>query len=987
MRIVIDMQGAQSSGSWNRGIGRYTMSLAMAMARNQEPNDEILLALNGSFPESVERIRANFVGLLPAENIRIWSALTPAAYFNAANNWRRQTGELVREAFLASLNPDFVLITSLFEGLTDDAVSSIKRLRTPYLTASILYDLIPLIHKQPYLENPDVKAWYLEKIEHLKRADLWLAISESSSREGVQYLGLQTDRCINISTDADIQFQRIDISEERAQNLRKKYKLVRPFIMYTGGIDHRKNIEGLIRAYALLPASLREEHQLAIVCAVQDQARNLLESLATSLGLKSDDVILTGFVPEEDLIAFYNLCAVFVFPSWHEGFGLPALEAMRCGAPVIASDASSLPEVVGLADALFDPHSDEAIARSIERALTNAEFREKLISNAKQQATLFSWDESACRALLAMRTLKAKFDNERVHSSTEPVRLKLAYVSPLPPVRSGIATYSAELLPALAEHYEIDVIVVQEEVTDDWVNQHVPVRSITWFAENSASFDRVLYHFGNSEFHQHMFELLKQIPGVVVLHDFYLSGMLHHMGATGYLPGVLEKSLFDSHGYAALIDKSNAKDVADVIWKYPCSRFVFESSVGTIVHSANSMRLATQWFGIGGEDIAVIPHMREPVANPNQQAARGKLDLPDHGFVVCSFGLLGPSKLNHRLLKVWLDSELSASPECVLVFVGENHGGGYGQDIVSTISNHPNGRSVRITGWVDQDDFKSYLEAANVGVQLRALSRGETSGTVLDCMNYGLATIVNANGSMSDLDASAVWKLPDEFSDDELSEALNTLWRDCGLRRKFGDKARSVIFDAHAPTACASEYYKCIEKFYEAPRFHELTNAIAEIECANVTDDDMAALAAAIAPSFPLRNRARKILVDVSDILAADSMTLERQDILSLLRQWLKNPLVGWHVELVSASHDGRYVYVRKLSEKILGISVEFLRDELIDYAAGDIFFGLGLNPELHSKKSDFYETLRGYGVTIGFGQNDLSSLQELLDKTSEMPH
>src|SRR5690606_19696511 len=122
--------------------------------------------------------------------------------------------------------------------------------------------------------------------------------------------------------------------------------------------------EALIRSYARLSPELRRSHHLAIVCAVQDDSRNRLLELAKDAGLTADEVILTGFVPEEDLIALYNLCAVFVFPSWHEGFGLPALEAMRCGAPVIASNVSSLPEVVGLEEALFDPRSEEEIARA-----------------------------------------------------------------------------------------------------------------------------------------------------------------------------------------------------------------------------------------------------------------------------------------------------------------------------------------------------------------------------------------------------------------------------------------------------------------------------------------------------------------------------------------------------------------------------------------------------------------------------------------------
>lgn len=133
--------------------------------------------------------------------------------------------------------------------------------------------------------------------------------------------------------------------------------------MYGGGIDYRKNIEGLIRAYARLPLQTRKDHQLAIVCSIRDVDRWRLVELAKEHGIDEKDLILTGFVSDEDLLALYNLCKIFVFPSWHEGFGLPALEAMACGRAVIGSNCSSLPEVIGRSDALFDPKNDESIAK------------------------------------------------------------------------------------------------------------------------------------------------------------------------------------------------------------------------------------------------------------------------------------------------------------------------------------------------------------------------------------------------------------------------------------------------------------------------------------------------------------------------------------------------------------------------------------------------------------------------------------------------
>ena len=104
----------------------------------------------------------------------------------------------------------------------------------------------------------------------------------------------------------------------------------------------------------------------------------------------------------------------------------------------------------------------------------------------------------------------------------------------MPPERSGISDYSAELLPELSRHYDIDVIVAQDSVSDPWINANSSLRTVAWFRAHADRYDRVLYHFGNSHFHQHMFSLLEEVPGVVVLHDFFLVQVIANMDLTGY---------------------------------------------------------------------------------------------------------------------------------------------------------------------------------------------------------------------------------------------------------------------------------------------------------------------------------------------------------------------------------------------------------------------------------------------------------------------
>ena len=408
MRILIDLQGAQCDSRF-RGIGRYCLSLALAMARNPGGH-EIWLALNAAFPQSIIDLRHAFAGLIPPERIRVFSTPLPTAEVAPHYAWRVRAAEMVREHFLESIQPDVIHIPSLFEGYGDDAIASIGAFTSGYKTAVTVHDLIPLLDQAAYLPNPTIKAYYFRKIESLKNAGLLLAISESSRMEAIQALNWPPERIINTSEGSDAHFQVLALSPERVQQMRERYGITRKMVMYApGGFDSRKNFDGLMQAYALLPAPLRAEYQLVLASrlskAPHDNSRDKLAGWRTAAGLAEDELVLTDFVPDEDLVALYNMADLFVFPSKHEGFGLPPLEAMACGTPTLGSNTSSLPEVIGLDAALFDPHSPQSMADKMTQALTDDTFRAQLKVHALQQVKKFSWDDSARRAIAALESL------------------------------------------------------------------------------------------------------------------------------------------------------------------------------------------------------------------------------------------------------------------------------------------------------------------------------------------------------------------------------------------------------------------------------------------------------------------------------------------------------------------------------------------------------------------------------------------------------
>ena len=392
MRIVIDLQGAQT-GSRFRGIGRYSLAIARAMAKCNRGH-ELWIVANGNLPVTAEALSRQLDGAVPPKNIKFFSVLMGVAGNQESHSWRRVCSELAREDFIRRLQPDAVFISSLFEGGMDDAVLSVGRLNTHSPTTAVLYDLIPLAEPDKYLQTTWARNWYFEKLADLKRTSLMFAISDYSKREGHRMLGVPEEAIVNISAACDDSFRPMQLTQAEISDLRTRYGLNGEFIFCTGAMDERKNLRRLIEAYAALPRSLITQFQLALAGKWSDAETREIAHLAALLGI-AGHVVTLDHVVDDDLVMLMNAATLFVFPSLQEGFGLPPLEAMACGTATIASNTTSLPEVIGLSEAMFDPTDAAQISALMSRALTDVSFRQRLEAHALEQSTRFSWSRSA----------------------------------------------------------------------------------------------------------------------------------------------------------------------------------------------------------------------------------------------------------------------------------------------------------------------------------------------------------------------------------------------------------------------------------------------------------------------------------------------------------------------------------------------------------------------------------------------------------------
>jgi len=568
-------------------------------------------------------------------------------------------------------------------------------------------------------------------------------------------------------------------------------------------------------------------------------------------------------------------------------------------------------------------------------------------------------------------------------SDRAAVKPTLAVVSPLPPERTGIAGYTAHLLPGLSRYYDMDVIVSQAKVSDSWILEHCGIHTPDWFLKNGHRYDRILYHMGNSAFHHHMPKLMHKHPGVVCLHDFFLGHFTRYAESRDPESHHWAGQLYADHGYLPAKERFHDPVPDGVTLRYPCSFAVFRSALGIVVHSRYTENLVRNWYPeYPGRHLSVIPLLRAPACAGKNPAPMPEIPVSGNGFVVCSFGMLGPFKQNHRLLSAWLNSGLADDPDCHLVFVGENDPGIYGRDLETTIAASRAKERIHITGWVTEQDFIAWLNTADAAVQLRTHSRGETSAAVLDCMNHTLPVISNAHAANAELPTDAVWLLDDRFAEPDLTRALETLYQQPELRKKLGKTAHNYITRHHSPESCSRQYARAIEGFYHSQRRHRyfLVNKLAALDCLPRDPGYLARLSRDIAANQPDLVPEKSLFIDVSATWRNDLKAGIDRVSRSLVLALIQNPPKGFRAEPVYLDEKNRhwhYRYARSYTLSLLACPDTWIQDAPVEMQAGDRLFCPDLTGGIMvaAQKTGLFEKIRNIGVEIIFTVFDLLPL------------
>ena len=817
MRIGVDILALQSEGSRGRGVGRYASSFLKALA-NADPLADLVLH------EHAGRPAADLDGLA-FDSIR-------AVEIDRARGIRTMADAGDR---LAIENPDAIdalLVLNPFE--LDHGYAPPARVPGGPLAFAIAYDFIPFLHQEKYLTDPGHARKLYRAIERLKKYDGLLAISESTRVDGVRLTGMPPGRIATVGSASDPAFFRPDRSIPAP--LRDRRGLGRlgirgPFVFGLAGMDERKGWAELIDAFATLPPRLRQTYQLVLGFAMTSEYAGRVRGHAMSRGVEGR-LVLADSVDDVTLRALYQRCSAFVFPSKYEGFGLPILEAMHCGAPVLAGNNSSQFEVVGEAGLLANVEDARDLSANLGRLLEDPILAREIGRKAEAQADLFSWGAVGARASAAIREAVAKASSRGAPGVMRRPRPRVAMFSPWPPKASGISDYSTQLVRAISDRYAVDLYHESGYVPEPALGSgDFASYDARLFPRNARAigYRGVVYQMGNSFYHRFVYEsLLKHPGGIAVIHDYLLAGFQfwhchqHHDAWA---------RLHDEIRYCEPVRGESIVAAIEDLCREPggfqeaaarrglfLNRRVFDLADAVVVHSPWCRDRAAE-MGLEYRDKSEVIPLGRDVQDLDPSArgrARERFGLPADSLIFASFGILSQGKMNVEAIEAF--AKVAASrPESLFLLVGQDWEDGEARRAADSLGI---ARRVRFLGRVDAEVFEALLPAADIGVSLRRPpTYGETSAALLDLLRHGVPTVVTDVATFADYPDDVVRKVRWEADGpDGLEAAFRDLAENLGARRRLGKSARRYVAERHSWADSAALYVDLIERIDRARR-------------------------------------------------------------------------------------------------------------------------------------------------------------------------
>ncbi|MBX7164731.1 MAG: glycosyltransferase [Pirellulales bacterium] len=803
MRIGIDMFGEQSPSSRKRGIGRYVLNFVSALLRRDRQNEYVLYYYDGFEHTELEQADRARIVTLDSDPGGGSLCVVPQRVVDA--------------------NPqqlDLFLVLSPMESyrgwkLPQRPVNSLS-------LGVLCHDLIPGLFPDKYLPHADARAVFHHAMNRLRQYDLVLTNSTTTKLDCEAVLDIDPRRAVAIDAGCDHRFWQPDRHHpmpEEQRALLASLGIDRPYIFNLSGVDWRKNLHGLIDAFGLLPARLRERHQLVLTMHMRAEDVASTRAYAAQRGVDRQ-LVLTNFQPDEVIRTLYQRSEAFVFPSHYEGFGFPIVEAMLCGAAVVAGNNSSQVEVVGDAGLLCDTWDAADIAAKVTMVLDDRSLQQRLRQQGPAFARQFTWERTADLAIDAFRAHESR--RRAAHAFSHRSKRRVAVFAALPPQNSPAAVYAADWLMALAEHYAIDVFhdsdclpMLSLACGEFACHDYRLFRRLA----SLANYDAVIHHLADDGLHEFAYESLLRYGGIAVLHDFNLAGSA---AGTADRLGALSKGLFphlaQQQSLAASLPKGDARNRHSALrlasseqgWFF--NRPVFDQADKVVLPDAWQLARAQGAYPHLADRMAVIPSGYEPPAS--NAARRGELRaryaLAADAFVVLAFSDRSEACLTNERAEAFA-ALVAHNPRSVLFLMG--HAGenpavrrkfaGLGlEDRVHQIA------SPAAATW------RELIDLADLALHVqRPPIEGEAMTTLLWLLGAGIPTIVNDVEGFASLPEGVVCKVRfDALFAKNFRDAVVDLAGDAQRRAALVQAARAHVARFHHWQYVSGKFQELIDR-------------------------------------------------------------------------------------------------------------------------------------------------------------------------------
>ena len=394
------------------GVGMVILHYMNELQKLDIENEYFIYAMDDLKHVDIRNPRwhhVDFQYVLKTIRIRIWHA------------WNRRRSEQGSGGLIRSLSLAVLRLLKIILEMTDEIVFSFKLASSiksnnidiylgtstyyypyfffsPVKKAGILYDLVWKLYPHT-MEFGNKIRMKLFTLRNIKKLDLLIAISENTKKDAHEILGINNRiEAIPLAADEAIFYH---AGSKAISGIRKKYGITKKYILSVCTLEPRKNLRALLDAYRTMPS--RRDYQLVLVGMAGWINSDFFSDIMTS-DVK-DNVLITGYVPTTELAPIYAGAELFVFPTLYEGFGLPVLEAMQCGCPVITSNSSSIPEVAGDAAIMLDPNDVASLSGTMEKVLSSQALKKSLSLKGLKRSRKFLWKKSARRLLDSLMSL------------------------------------------------------------------------------------------------------------------------------------------------------------------------------------------------------------------------------------------------------------------------------------------------------------------------------------------------------------------------------------------------------------------------------------------------------------------------------------------------------------------------------------------------------------------------------------------------------